>query len=649
LKCELFFYTDTSNWNSILKHVDKFSESTLFVTNNYGLNDFLKNNNKNSSIVEEIIPEYGTKAEEIWEEAKELRKEYEKIFKNFQIHNVEIFKGFEYYLIQHLVFLISIRKILELKKDIVFVFEEFKPLYYAIKQEAKKIGYDCTENILFIKEDKIETNPNFTNITTKSTNNFSKQRAIRFMKKSFGKKYSQNKIKAILRFTDRTFQFLIKSFMYKIYSKNGNKDITYKILKSIDQKIKSDKTNSSFDSMFFITGVRDDLYLRPVIPVIEQLKLNKKSFNVVTSDISTGLVLSKNNISFSNMFEEVNILGNTIQNTPYGKIVDKIENELNNNNSLIGSNVLANDIISKTRRTISTIIIIEHILKKIKINSIIVASSGEMLEILIASIAKNHKISTISIVPGTANPRPYVSEWFSSSKICVSSKTIEDALIQVGYDKERLFVTGNPKYDYLKKLDVNKARKIISRKYKIDLTKKIIVIGMSRWHENDHVWISELIKFSNLNNIEIIIKTHPIYKIRENDLNKNKLEKIANSCSSETYHVIEDIEMPTLLSASNLLITDYSNTGIEAVLLEKPVISVNISKEDWPDVQQRLEKYNAAIYVENYSELIYTIKDIFQKGEIFETLIKGRGKASEIFNHSNDGRSAERVFKLLDI
>ncbi|MBT7623113.1 MAG: UDP-4-amino-4,6-dideoxy-N-acetyl-beta-L-altrosamine transaminase, partial [Flavobacteriaceae bacterium] len=155
----------------------------------------------------------------------------------------------------------------------------------------QKIGYDCTENILFIKEDKIETNPNFTNITTKSTNNFSKQRAIRFMKKSFGKKYSQNKIKAILRFTDRTFQFLIKSFMYKIYSKNGNKDITYKILKSIDQKIKSDKTNSSFDSMFFITGVRDDLYLRPVIPVIEQLKLNKKSFNVVTSDISTGLVL----------------------------------------------------------------------------------------------------------------------------------------------------------------------------------------------------------------------------------------------------------------------------------------------------------------------------------------------------------------------
>ena len=645
MKCELFFYTDTTDWSSILKHVDKFHESTLFVTNNYGLNDFFKNNNKNSFIVEELIPEYGPKAEEIWEEAKELRKQYKKIFKNFKIHNVEIFTGFEYYLIQHLAFLISIKKILELKKNIVFVFEEFKPLYYAIKLEAKKIGYDCTENILFLKNDKIEINPDFTNI---STNNFSKQRAIRFMKKSFGEKYSQNKIKAILRFADRTLQFLIKSFIFKIHSKNGKKDITHKILRSIDQKIKSNKTNSSYDSIFFITGVRDDLYLRPVIPVLEQLKLNKKSFNVITSDISTGLVLSKNKMSFSNMFEEVNILGNTIQNTPYGEIIEEIEKELKDNNCLMGVNVLANDIISKTRRTISTIIIIEHILKKLKINSILLASSGEMLEILIAKIAKNHKISTISIVPGTANPRPYVSEWFSSSKICVSSKTIEEALIQVGYDKERLFVTGNPKYDYLKKLDVNKSKKKISEKYKINLTKKIIVIGMSRWHEDDHIWISKLIKFSNLNNIEIIIKTHPIYKIRENDLNKNKLEKIANLCSSSTYHVIEDIEMPTLLSASDLVLTDYSNTGIEAVLLEKPVISANISKEEWPDVQQRLEKYNSAVYVEDFSELIDTINNIFQKGEIFEMLVHGRQKASEIFNHSNDGKSAERVFKLLD-
>ena len=159
--------------------------------------------------------------------------------------------------------------------------------------------------------------------------------------------------------------------------------------------------------------------------------------------------------------------------------------------------------------------------------------------------------------------------------------------------------------------------------------------------------MSNLIKFCNRHNFEVVIKIHPSYKITVDGISQNKIKMIDETCKGLKYHISYDMNIYELLAASDLLITEYSNIGVEASFLEKPIVIVNFLKEDTNLYPERLDKYGAAMYVEEYSKLEDIILEILNKNMHLDALKEARKIVYEKHNAYNDGKAAERICNLL--
>ena len=280
------------------------------------------------------------------------------------------------------------------------------------------------------------------------------------------------------------------------------------------------------------------------------------------------------------------------------------------------------------------------------LKSVVAIADGEMFENIIIKLAKKYNISSFSLLPVYISPQPLLSDWFHAEKIFVHGKDGSDALTDLGYDAERIIITGNPKYDYLKSLDSKKPKKILESAYQINSKKKLIVIGMARWHDNDEQWMANLIKFCNLKGYEIVIKIHPLYKTGGHEMSETKIKKIKNVCQGLKFLIAYDIDLSTLLAASDLVITEYSNIGVETILLEKPLLTVNFLKESF-EFYLNFHEYSASIYIEDYSKLEKVILEIFEKNSHLEKLNEGRKGLIERLNFQNDGKASSRIINYL--
>jgi hypothetical protein len=643
--CKLFFsYKKNRGYETILQELKKTNASVQIITNDLVLKKELKKNGFESKIFNKT-PFDQLFEEKIYENSKSIQKTYLEKFQNISCHEIEVFKGFDYSFLLQLTILNKAKNILEKKKNTIFVFNGFFDIYFVIIELAKKLGFETDLNLRNIEKNKITFIRN-SNDKIDSQKKVSSQKIMSYLKNA-SKDNSAYSLKSILIVITRILSMSIKSTMYK-HKKLEKIDLEQLVFKKIDKKIK--KTNiKEIKTLFFATTSREDLYLRPWYPVLKIYKQKKINYLIFTSDLTTSLVLSKTKIPFINLFEEVKILERGLKNTEYGeKINNKILEICNKNNSILGINELKSYLTNQIFRSIAVIIICEHIVNKIQPISIAAIADGEMLEKIAINVAEQNNVKHATILVSQISKEPILSDWFNAKNIFVHGIEGKEVLEKLGYKKSSLIITGNPKFDYLKNMDVGRAKKKIEKLHHIDSNKKLILIGMGRWHKEDDVWMSNLIKFAKKNNFEIIIKIHPAYKIQGQKESEMFIKNINEYSKNDHYIITYDMDLPTLISAADLVITEYSSVGVEAILLDKPLITFNPLKENFEHFL-RYDSYDASIYIEDYSILEKTILEILISKKYLGQLKSGRIKISEQLNYLNDGKSAERIFKNLTL
>lgn len=642
-KC-YFFHPNDIDYETIFKNLEGQLKSRI-ITNSIGFYEFLKMKKVNVFTFNEFVDRHGKIAEDAYKKAKKLQIRYKELFSDVNFEDIKIFDGFDYALLMKLIILTKAEVILNDKQNTIFVLNKFNPIYFAILKLASTMGYEKNLKIGHLKKSGIEFlsyDENQKSDSYKQKN--SKQQALNYFKSSISNEDSFEKIKSLTKFSTKVLCLYMKRFRYKI---SKNKKFEENILKNVDKKISNLNLNSSPKCALFITATRLDLYLRPWIPVLKILKENNFPYIIFTSNLATSIALSKEDIQFVNLFEDVNLLIEKIKNDIFGKQLRKnILDIVERNNSIPGIVELTNEILGNVYRSIAITIICKHIIHKSNLISMIAAADGEMLESLSIQICRQNKIKSYAIIPGVTHPEPIFADWFHADKIFVNGIQGYGSLISLNYNQNRILISGNPKYDYCKTIKKIDAKSIVNDSLKINNEKKLIVIGMTTWHENDQKWMSDFIKFCNECDFEIVIKLHP--KFRNNDqITRNKITVIENECKNYKFSIIYDIDLPSLLAAADIVITDYSSIGLEAILLQKPLISVNFSNEKYLELDQRFEKYGAAIYLENYSQLENTVLDILNKNSHLGKLKEGWMKVAEKYNYRNDGKAAHRIFQHL--
>jgi len=99
-----------------------------------------------------------------------------------------------------------------------------------------------------------------------------------------------------------------------------------------------------------------------------------------------------------------------------------------------------------------------------------------------------------------------------------------------------------------------------------------------------------------------------------------------------------------LLSACDLLITTWSTVGLEAMILDKPIVVINLMGR--PDMTSYVEK-SAAIAVNMPNTLSGIIGQILYDDDTIQRIKEGRNKYILDYTYRSDGKASERVAKLI--
>jgi hypothetical protein len=441
--------------------------------------------------------------------------------------------------------------------------------------------------------------------------------------------------------------FIIRRSLFKAYS-IMNLETTRRILAQVDKKIEDTDVKRNAYYAFFLATNPEDIYLKSIYPVMDRLRDENIAFQTFVIDLTTAEVLANRGIAFVNLFEEVDAMTQQVRESEEGRKIHERLIQIAERNDLpvLVMEQISNYMLTEIYRTCAIEAISEHVIRLMDLRSIVVAVDGQTYTNTVTSVAKKLKVPNYFIPSTITNANPLHANMYHAEKICMYGLQGMETFVQLGYDRRRLILTGAPKYDYLKTLEPRKTKKALEEMQGIDSSKKLIVIGMSRWHENDEKWMANLIKFCNKREYEIAIKIHPTYKVTWREESERKIQYISEKCNGLKFLITYDVDLHTLLASADLVITEYSNVGAEAVMLEKPLLTVNFIKESFEN-EQKYHDYGAAIYIEEYTLLERTIGEIFEQGKYLEGLRLGRKKMNDMYNYYNDGLASKRVCDII--
>lgn len=233
----------------------------------------------------------------------------------------------------------------------------------------------------------------------------------------------------------------------------------------------------------------------------------------------------------------------------------------------------------------------------------------------------------------------------------VSSTWLKDYYVKkIGVKSEKVFVTGYPRIDRLlgNYYDKNKIIKNIGFKS----GEKIILYAPTWEHESnckkplfpfgdELKFIKELISFLEKNKLQMIIRLHPNYSSFDGrilDLIKNTDRIILNS-------VKEEWDTEKFLYISDVLITDWSSIANDYIVLNRPIIFIDIPIKLFRHGFALLPKDRAGYIVKNEKEFFDSIlESISNPGKHREK----REKLIKRIHFKLDTENSKRVIKAME-
>ena len=109
--------------------------------------------------------------------------------------------------------------------------------------------------------------------------------------------------------------------------------------------------------------------------------------------------------------------------------------------------------------------------------------------------------------------------------------------------------------------------------------------------------------------------------------------------------MVKDIDTLGLINASELLITVSSMTGLEAMILDKPLITINLT--DLPDTFPYAE-YGASVSVSRPEDFTPAIEKCLNDNQVKKKLKIGRERFIRDYLHALDGKSTDRIISVVE-
>lgn len=208
----------------------------------------------------------------------------------------------------------------------------------------------------------------------------------------------------------------------------------------------------------------------------------------------------------------------------------------------------------------------------------------------------------------------------------------------MGVPREKLPIIGNMSYDAALRLDQEKARQILRSDYKVRLPnrKTIILIATSSIDSNEIDWIADIAALcAERQDAGLFVKLHPSFQ----SLEARMRQRLPASISV----VNSRCPITEAIAASDIVVTDYSSVGAQARLMDKKLIVVNMMRQVFPANDYVALGIADSVSSPDDLRRVFTAALDNPAPEMSEPA----RRFIEAYNYMNDGRSAERLCRLL--
>ena len=256
---------------------------------------------------------------------------------------------------------------------------------------------------------------------------------------------------------------------------------------------------------------------------------------------------------------------------------------------------------------------------------------------------KSLGIKTLIVQHGTPNKYSlHAFVPFEANCFAAWGDFTKEFLVKNGVEPERIVVTGGPVFDKTVSLKPDKG-KIYTEIGIGPESKKIIVFtmqgqgaGFRPSTEESESGIIETIKAaSQCQDVLLLFQAHP-------EQNVEDIQKVAEKAGYSSAKVIKYHDTESLIAVSDGVITFFSTTSIDALILGKPLLTINLSDDSdfFPFVPM-----GAAFGAYRKEEIMPAFKKLIENPE---ELKDGREKAIPYVVYKTDGKSLERVLNLIE-
>ena len=251
-------------------------------------------------------------------------------------------------------------------------------------------------------------------------------------------------------------------------------------------------------------------------------------------------------------------------------------------------------------------------------------------------ISKSLGVPTLMVQHGIVADHPIYGP-ICSDKMAVFGHAFKDALVKRGVNPDDIVVTGQPRFDVL--VNTKYDKKWIYEKLNLNGEKGLIVFASTDLPDDEkELTVRELCAaMKQFPDKQLVIKPHP---------SDDGAMFVDLLCKFNLDAIVVHDYLYELLSACDLLITTWSTVGLEAMILDKPIIVINLMNR--PDMTSYVER-GAAIEVNMPNALSGIIGQILYDGDTIQRIKEGRNKYILDYTYRSDGKASERVAKLIEM
>jgi hypothetical protein len=282
------------------------------------------------------------------------------------------------------------------------------------------------------------------------------------------------------------------------------------------------------------------------------------------------------------------------------------------------------------------------------IKSIVLRNDIRELEKAIALLSKKINISTLVVQHGIL-AEPNGHDIIFADKVAAWGPRAARWYKQFSNDSAKLALTGNPLFDkifYYPDLDKGKNSanntSFTKNEYLVTLISPgIDRISLSSFLTDDitSCIIRDVIKaIKSIGNIKLVIKLHPNERV-------DTFAKLIAPEDKSFVTITQKADLHRLIKVSDLIITRESTVGLEAILMKKPIVVINLSRRS---ILVPYAKRNVAVAAYKKGDIENAIRGALYDENVKRKMNLAREDFINDFIYQFDGRATERMLKLID-